>query len=227
MSRAEKIGLGGTVFGIGVTVVTAALSLADVDMSAVLLWVMGGLGALLMVGGLVTATVGWRARHGDPPPPSPAAPSQGSKVRPVRQVRQTEENQPRRPLPPPVADPPDLSPGYPARAELARALRVLATEGDELASDPDAPREARAEDRRERKEWAHRVRTTLDDAALSDHASYFFEATKRTVPSGNVLLSMSRVLRGGDEEIKSGWRLDERLAKLRRIIHQLEEASGQ
>jgi len=71
------------------------------------------------------------------------------------------------------------------------------------------------------------VRTTLDDAALSDHASYFFEATERTVPSGNVLLSMSEALRGGKEEIKSGWRLEERLAKLRRIIDQLEEASGQ
>jgi len=30
---------------------------------------------------------------------------------------------------------------------------------------------------------------------------------------------------GGEEEIKSGWRLRNRLAKLRRIIAQLEEAS--
>ena len=65
MSRAEKIGLGGTVFGIGVTVVTAALSLADVDMSAVLLWVMGAVGVVLTLGGLIGGIVSWRARTHD------------------------------------------------------------------------------------------------------------------------------------------------------------------
>jgi hypothetical protein len=125
-------------------------------------------------------------------------------------------------MPPTVSNPPTLTPDYPARRDLARAVRILATEGDELASDPDAPREEQVKARNERKEWARHVRKVLEDAALPDHAGYFFETMDRPVPSGNLLLSVSRALRGGDEEIKSGWRLEERVAKLRRIIAQLE-----
>jgi hypothetical protein len=67
VSRAEKIGLGGTAFGIGVTIGSAVLTFAGVDMSAALLWLMGGLGVAFMVGGAVTAIKGWRARDREPP----------------------------------------------------------------------------------------------------------------------------------------------------------------
>lgn len=60
MSRGEKISLGVAAFGVGVTVVTTALGLADVDMSAAVLWLMGGVGVVLMFGGAVGALMSWR-----------------------------------------------------------------------------------------------------------------------------------------------------------------------
>ena len=233
VSRAEKISVGVAVFGAGVTVVFGALSRGDVPMSAVLVTLVVGFGIVLMVGGSGFAATSWlmgRRDSGtasqpanDSPPLSPPS-SHGSQARPSRQVRRAEENKPQRPVPPTVPAPPALSSTHPARAGLARALRVLATEGDELASDPDAPRESQAEAREERKRWARKVRETLENAALLDHASYFFEATARSVSPRNWLQDAAVAMKGGQEEIKSGWRLEERLAKLRRIIAQIEGA---
>lgn len=70
MSRGERIGLSVAAFGIGVTVVSTALGIADVEMSAAALWAMGGLGVVLMLGGVVGALVSWRQRDGTPDEPS-------------------------------------------------------------------------------------------------------------------------------------------------------------
>jgi len=59
VSRAEKIGLGGTVFGIGVTILFGVLS---PDMNAALQWSMVGIGLVFMVGGAAIAIRGWRTR---------------------------------------------------------------------------------------------------------------------------------------------------------------------
>lgn len=168
-------------------------------------------------GGLVTGAVSSPAPAG-----RPAQRAEGSRTN--GESAPAKQNRPQRPGPSVVPNPPTLPSGYPARGDLARALRVLATEGDELVSDPDAPRDEQAKARSERKDWARRVKAALERAALPHHATYCFETTERTLPSGNLLLSLGRALGGGDEEIKSGWRLEERLAKLRRIIPQLEES---
>jgi hypothetical protein len=106
-------------------------------------------------------------------------------------------------------------------------LRVLATEGDELPSNPTASSDTQAEVREERKRWAHKVKGALESAALSHHADWFFEAPELTISARNWLQSLGTAMAGGEEEIKSGWRLRNRLANLRRIIAQLEQASGQ
>jgi len=67
VSRGEKIGLGVAVFGVGVTVAATALSLGGVDMSGAILWAMGGLGIVLMLGGGIGAVVSWRARDPEAP----------------------------------------------------------------------------------------------------------------------------------------------------------------
>jgi len=66
VSRGERIGLSVAAFGVGITVVSTALGLANVDMSAVILWLIGGFGGVLMFGGVVGAVVSWRQRDKTP-----------------------------------------------------------------------------------------------------------------------------------------------------------------
>jgi len=105
------------------------------------------------------------------------------------------ENPSRRRMSPSVPDPPTLPAEHPARDELARHLRILVTEGDELASDPDIAQEEQAKARAERKEWARRAKRTLDDAGLESHGAYVFSTTEQVVPSGGFLVGLARAAR--------------------------------
>lgn len=128
-------------------------------------------------------------------------------------------------VPATVSEPPPLLPGYPerARVELIRALSVFETQAAELQRDVFETAEQQADTRRKRKEWAERVRKTLDNAAMSDHGDYFFVTKPSVVRSSGWGDIARHAALGGAEEMKSGWRLDERLTKLRRIAAQLRE----
>ena len=67
MSRGEKISLAAAVFGVGLAIASTALSVAGVDMSGAALWLMGGFGLVLMLGGLAGGVVSWRARDRELP----------------------------------------------------------------------------------------------------------------------------------------------------------------
>jgi hypothetical protein len=78
--RGERLGITVGVLGLGATLLTAALALGGVKVSAVLLWVMGGVGVLLMLAGVFmllvrrnVAPVSTDRGHGAPPeaPSSP------------------------------------------------------------------------------------------------------------------------------------------------------------
>ena len=67
MSRGEKTSLAAAVFGVGLAIASTALSVAGVDMSGAALWLMGGFGLVLMLGGLAGGVVSWRARDRELP----------------------------------------------------------------------------------------------------------------------------------------------------------------
>ena len=176
---------------------------------------------------------GMAYRHGDAPPLSPPREPRTETLKsaesPPRRAshgsRRVEENKSRRPVLPSVPDPPDLPANYPEedRRDLIRDLGVLATEGDELEGDPYAPSDKQSDTRHDRKEWTLKVRTALNAAGLPEHESYFFDIGEDTDWSDRPLSSMAWLVRGGETERKSERRREKRLARLRRIIAQLQE----
>jgi len=199
---------------------------------ALALWATAGVWALaaFLTWQPIRKRVSFRRERAQPEVPQAAAnrPQPSPRTSPQSaQLRRGTENQSRRPVPPTVPAPPALPSKFSVRPGLVCALRVLATEGDELASDPDASRESQVGARGERKRWARNVSETLRNAALPGHASDFFDTPVGNLSSRNWLLSLGAEWVGGEEEIKSNSRLNKRLAKLRRIIAQLEQASGQ
>lgn len=62
MSRGERIGLFFAAIGGGFTLGSTALGLSDIRVSGVVLWLMGGFGVLLMLGGAAGVIMSWHER---------------------------------------------------------------------------------------------------------------------------------------------------------------------